>query len=193
MLYTNSPALLLTFIMFTIARSMFYHLQKQPYLMHKRGNPQETFRGGQMPKFWFECCPWAWMCVPMTTCCYNSSTSWQHEITYWCPTRCPTSHRSHTYRTRGLKRVEEVSLASSCPDLTVAFPRTWCWCLPILAWLEAHQTLMCSASSSVLECSSCLVLCHRCLCLGGKKNKKWHQVLLKLLHLKFDFKMKYIF
>lgn len=71
--------LLLTFIMFTMACSMFCHLQKQPYLMHTGENPQETFGGGQVPKFWFGSCPWARICVPMTTCCYVSSTSWQGD------------------------------------------------------------------------------------------------------------------
>ena len=123
-------------------------------------------------KFWFDSCPWAWVCVPMPTCCYYSSTSWQDEITCWCLTRCLTSHRSHTYRTPGLKTVAGASPASSCPDLTVAFPRTWCWCPPISAWLKGHQALMCSASSSVLECSSCLAPCHWCLCLCGNK---WQQ------------------
>lgn len=36
---------------------MFY-LFLSPYLMHKRGNPQETFGGGQAPKFTFDSCPW---------------------------------------------------------------------------------------------------------------------------------------
>lgn len=36
-------------------------------LMHKTGNPQKTFGGRQVPKCWFECCPWAWMCVSTTT------------------------------------------------------------------------------------------------------------------------------
>ncbi len=165
MLYTKSPTLLL-FVMFTTACSTFCHIQKQPYLMHKRGNPQETFGGGQVPKFWFDSRPWAWICVPMTTCCYDSSTSWQDEITCWCLTRCLTSHRSHTCRTPGLKRVAEASPASSCPDLTAAFPRTWCWCLPISAWLEGLRARMCSASSSAPECSSCLAPCHWCPCLS---------------------------
>lgn len=47
-LYRNS--LLLMFIMFTMACSMFCHLHKQPYLMHERENPQETFGGGQGAK-----------------------------------------------------------------------------------------------------------------------------------------------
>lgn len=41
----------------------------------QEGDPQETFGGGQAPKFWFERLPWAWICIPMTTCCYDSSTS----------------------------------------------------------------------------------------------------------------------
>lgn len=32
---------------------LFCHLQNQLYLMHKRENPQVTFGGEQMPKFWF--------------------------------------------------------------------------------------------------------------------------------------------
>lgn len=148
---------------------VFCHLQKQPYLMHKQGNPQETFGGRQVPKFWFDRCPQTWICVPKTTCCHDSSTSWQDEITCWCLTRCLTSYHSHTYHTPGLKRVAEVSPASSCPDLTVEFPRMWCWCLLILAWLDSHQALMCSASLSALECSSCLAPCHWCLYLSGNK------------------------
>lgn len=49
--------------------------------MHKRGNPQETFGGGQVLELWFECRPWARICVPATTCCCNSSTSWWDETT----------------------------------------------------------------------------------------------------------------
>lgn len=44
---THTP--LLMFIIFTMACSTFCHLQNQPYLMHKRENPQETFGGGQVP------------------------------------------------------------------------------------------------------------------------------------------------
>lgn len=152
------------------------HYTTQSYLMHKRGNPQETFGGGEMPKFAFESCPWVWICVTMTTCCYDSPTPWQDEITCWCLTRCLTSRHFHTYRTPGLKRVAGAFPTSSCPDLTVAFPRTWCWCLPILAWLEGHRVLMCSASSSALECSSFLALCHWGRCLSEKFWDKFHHI-----------------
>lgn len=142
------------------------HYTTQPYLMHKKGNPQETFGGGEVPKFRFESCSWAWICVPKTTCCYNSSTPWKDAITCWCLTRSLTSRRFHTCHTPRLKRVAGVFPASSCPDLTVAFPRMQCWCPPVLAWLEAHWVLMCSASSSAPECSSFLAPYHwgRCLC-----------------------------
>lgn len=139
------------------------------YLVHKRGNPH-------VGKHQLKLVGWILFLgldVSMTTCYYNSSTSWQDEIMCWCLIGCPTSFHSHTcHYTPGLRRVEGASPASSCPDWILAFPMASRLSLPASTQQEVHKTLMCLTSSSVLGCSGCLAPCHWCLCLREKCRKR---------------------
>lgn len=53
---------------------MFCHLQKQTHLMHERGNPQETFGGGQAPQFGFS------LSLGSDVCTYDNLLLWQFHL-----------------------------------------------------------------------------------------------------------------